>query len=196
MVACNTSVTKETEKEVVKVEIADLISNTDQYAADKIEVTAVVNHICKHGGKKMFLINQETEETIKVVPGENMAAFNSDLVGHKVSITGTIEKLVIDEAYLKEWEAELIAEAAEEKTHTHLGEGEHTHGENDSHNHNGENEQAEEGCSAEEGDPGTKEGMEDINNLRKQIAESETDRLVFYTIICEKVKAVETETAE
>ena len=182
LVACNTSVTKETEKKVVNVEIADLISNTDQYAEEKIEVTALVHHICSHGGKKMFLIDQVSEERIKVVPAENVAAFNKDLEGHQVTVIGAMEKLVIDEAYLKEWEAELMAEVAEEHDHDHAEGEEHHHG--------------EEGSKADQADQGIHiPAMESIANYRKEIEET-GKALVFYTVICEKIKTVEIETAE
>ena len=191
IVACNTTATQEAKTEEVKqetvqVEIADLISNTKTFAESKIEVTAIVNHVCSHGGKKMFLIDQATEETIKIIPGENMPAFNTDLVGHKVCVTGTIEKLVIDEAYLAEWESELLAEANhtdEEVEGKHAEEGEHKH--------------AETGSKADQADQGTHmEGMENIANLRKEIAESEQDFLVFYTVVCEKLEKIETTDSE
>lgn len=189
IVACNTTTSKEAKtdpvkQEIVKVEIADLISNTKVYAENKIEVNAIVNHVCQHGGKKMFLINKETEETIKIIPGKNMPAFNTDLVGHKVSVTGTIEKLVIDEAYLVEWESELIAakETEEEADHSEgetAEEGEHKH--------------AETGSKADQADQGThEEGMKSIADLRKQIAESEQNFIVFYTVVCEKLETIET----
>ncbi len=185
LVACNSTSTQNNAEQseiknskIVQVEIADLISNTKQFAENKIEVTALVNHVCSHGGKKLFLIDKATEETIKVIPGENVAAFNSDLVGHQVKIIGTIDQLIIDEAYLKEWEAELLAEANhadEDVEGEHAEEAEHKH--------------AETGSKADQADQGTHiEGMQNIADLRKEIAENDENFIVIYTVVCEKLK--------
>lgn len=195
MMACNSTATQEAKnekQETVQVKIADLISNTNVYAENTIKVSAIVKHVCEHGGKKMFLINKETEETIKIITGENMPAFNTDLVGYKVSVTGTIEKLVIDEAYLVEWESELIAAANETE------EAEHNHDAEEQHAEEGEHKHAETGSKADQADQGThEEGMKTIANYRKQISESEQDFIVFYTVVCEKLEKLEKiETAE
>lgn len=183
IVSCNTTSTQNKveqqsqaeQSQIVQVEIADLISNTKQYADNKIQVTAIVNHVCSHGGKKMFLIDKASDKTIKIIPGKNIAAFNTDLVGHKVNVIGTIDQLIIDEAYLKEWEAELIAEA------NHSDE-----------NIKGENKHVETGSKADQADQGTHiEGMQNIADLRQEIAESDEDFIVIYTVVCEKLKTKE-----
>ncbi|MDZ7742814.1 MAG: hypothetical protein U5Q03_14005 [Bacteroidota bacterium] len=102
-----------------------------------------------------------------------MESFNTDLVGSNVAVEGYIEELRIDEAYLTEWENELMMQAQE---------GEMEEGEHDGGGHEGSQmgEMADQGRHVE--------GMDQIENYRKQIKESGTDHLSFYSIVCTNYK--------
>jgi len=146
----------------VEVSIAEFISNTGDIVGKEIVIEGTVNHVCQHGGKRMFLIDTASQETVKVVTGENLASFNTDLEGTDVIVKGIVEELRIDEAYLVEWEKEL----AENETQEH-GDG---HGE------------GEKGEAADQGEHIA--AIEQIEKYRNQIAESGNDHLSFYSVIC------------
>ena len=184
IVSCGTSYEKsENNKSEEIAQAVDVtVMNFESKAADlvgkPINITATVNHVCQHGGKRMFLVAEGSEESIKVVPCEKLASFNTDLQGYTVKVSGIIEELIIDEEYLIEWENELAEEAEVEKSEIeHTGEG---HGEDSE----GEEEEMDENAEA----------LESIASYRQQIAESGTDHLSFYTIVCddyEKLDKVE-----
>lgn len=176
--ACNNPKTQESkqtaEVEITKVEVVNFEERAINLVDKKIEITATISHICKHGGKRMFLVDTETEESVKVVVGENMAAFNTDMEGNTIKVSGIVDELRIDEAYLLEWENEIKAEIEHEKS-----EAEHTGGGHVA------------GSKGEEADQGDHiSAMESIANYRKEIAESGTDHLSFFSIICEKYELV------
>jgi hypothetical protein len=176
--ACNNPETKDNTKskveEIAQVDVVNFEKMAVNLVGKKIEITATISHICKHGGKRMFLVDTETEESVKVVVGENMAAFNTDMEGNTVKVTGIVDELRIDEAYLLEWENEIQAEIEHEKS-----EAEHTGGGHVA------------GSKGEEADQGDHiSAIESIANYRKEIAESGTDHLSFFSIVCEKYELV------
>ena len=127
-----------------------------------IEVNGTVEHICRHGGQTMFLVSEDSDERIKVVPDEEIAAFNLDMEGSSILLTGVVEEQRVDENYLREWEEEIKAgsDAVSDK-----GEGDHL---------GGKVEDARD----------ISEDMEKINNLRAMIVESDTNYISFFSLVC------------
>ncbi len=172
--ACNNTKTQKNtqsnEETITKIKLVDFTQNINNLIDKRVEITAMVKHVCGHGGKRMFLADADTEESIKIVVGENMAAFNTDLEGSTVKVIGIVEELRIDETYLLEWESEIEHEKSDEM-------------------HDGDGHEAEsKGEEADQGDH--KSAIESIADYRKQIAESGTDHLSFYSIICEKYEVI------
>ncbi len=179
MMACNSAQKKSSEKEttaekLAKVEVASFNKEAVNYVNQKVEITAFVKHVCKHGGQRMFLADSESDESVKVIVGKG-AAFNTDLEGKTIHLIGMVEELRIDEKYLEEWENELKAEEEHEKSEAeHDGE-EHAHGE-----------------KAAAADLGQHIGDEEsIANFRKQIKESGKAYISFFSIVCESFKEVD-----
>lgn len=166
--------TKSTDVEITKVEHYNFEENAINLINKRIEITAMISHVCQHGGKKMFLVSKENEESIKVVLGENMASFKTDLVGNTVKVIGIVDELRIDEAYLVEWENEIKAEIEKAKTEAMNNSSGHVAGSKDE--------------EADQGDH--KDAEESIADYRKEIAESGTDHLSFFSIICEKYEVI------
>ncbi|GAB4319099.1 MAG: hypothetical protein Kow00127_11270 [Bacteroidales bacterium] len=144
--------------EIPVLTVAEFDSLAPEYVGKVVTVNGLVNHTCKHGGKRMFLVDEGTDASVKVEAGENVAAFDAEMEGSEVTVTGVVTETVIDAAYLDEWEQEVLAEGGEEmKIHDgdHKAEGEETEAE---------------------------ENMRKIENLRKMLAESGKDHLSFYAI--------------
>lgn len=178
-VSCENSTTKNTDntksEEVVidKITEVNLVDFDDKVAGlvgKKISISGTVDHICKHGGQKLFIVDTESEGRVKVTPDENIAAFNSELEGENIHIIGIVEEQRIDEDYLKEWEEEVKAGTEEEQ-----GEGIHVEGE-------GEMKHDEEGNNTED--------FEKINRLREMLAESGDDHLSFYSVLCVEYEVI------
>lgn len=171
-------------EEPVVVTIEDFDKQVAELVSKKIKVEGTVDHVCHHGGKRMFLVKENTDGRVKVVTGEEMPAFNIDLEGKDVVVIGIVDELIIDENYLSEWEKELMMKADEE-----FAEGEGV-GHGDGTGHDGTK-------MGEEADQGTHiPGMEQIEKYREMIAESGKDKLSFYSVICEKYEVKEENTVE
>ena len=197
--------------ELVTLAIVDFDNEAGNYVGKEVQISGLVNHTCKHGGKRMFIIDPETEQTVKIEAGENIASFDAELEGSEVIATGIINELIIDEAYLIEWEAEIeeemskataeeeteIAEAGDEVEHVEAGEeGEHAEAGEEGEHAEGEHEHAGGGLG-EKADMGEHiSGLEKIENYRNQIKESGEDHLSFYSIECISFEVIPLATEE
>ncbi len=159
-------------EEATIINLADFDTKAADYVGKKVKFKGIVDHVCTHGGQKLFVVDEGSDARIKVTPDDEIAAFNADLVGNKIMIEGIVEEQVVDEDYLREWEEEIKAGSADndKKDEKHLG---------------GKVEQGGENADVSQ-------EMEKVNNLRKMIKDSGTDHISFYSVVCSSYK-VDTE---
>ncbi|MEG1586467.1 MAG: hypothetical protein RR346_06295 [Bacteroidales bacterium] len=140
-----------------------VLTHAAQLQGKQVEIEGVCTHICKHGGRKIFLMGSDDTRTIRVEAGE-VRQFDQKCVNSIVRVKGILHEERIDEAYLQQWETSL-AQQTEKK-----------HGE------------SEAGCSTEKKARGeTANSSKDrIRQFRQRIAEQKEkngkDYLSFYHI--------------
>ncbi|MFA5420378.1 MAG: hypothetical protein WC341_18130 [Bacteroidales bacterium] len=158
--------------EIVLVSIADFDSVAGNYVGKQVKLEGTIDHICRHGGQRAFIVIPESGARVKITPDETIAAFNTELEGNQIVLVGMVEEQRIDEAYIKEWEEEIKAGAV--KTDD-KGEGSHL------------------GGNVEKGGEGADlaEEMEKVNNLRQELLDSGNDHLSFYSVKCSSYEVVE-----
>jgi len=166
MAACNTTVKTDAEEardQIPEVTVMELMENSDMYVNKPIMISGTIDHVCREGGKKMFLLDKENEKRIKITVGKDIPSFDVELEGSELLVTGVFQELVIDEDYLAKWEEELKSKHdALEEDHA----------------------QTEHGEMA---DQGTHVGdMQQIDSYREQLEESGEDHISFYSIECKK----------
>jgi hypothetical protein len=101
------------------VTLADFKANAETLVGKEIILEGTVIHVCKHGGQKMFITADDPDVRVKITPGEEMAAFETELEGSDVKVIGVVEAI----------EAEVIGEG------THAEEGEEHEEDEDHVNH-------------------------------------------------------------
>jgi hypothetical protein len=151
----------------VQITVSDFLTKASELAGKEVIIKGTVSHTCKHGGKRMFIYGDNPDETVEITAGENIASFNAELEGSEVNVQGVLMELVVDEAYLNEWESEVKLESG---TEHEIHDGQH---------------------SSVSADSVKIEKLEKINNYRKQIAESGKDHLSFYSIECKSFEVVQ-----
>ncbi len=159
------------------MDLSNFNDKAESLIGKQVILNGMIDHVCKHGGQKMFIVNENGDARIKITTGENMAAFNTELIGETLMVVGVIDEHRIDEEYLREWEEELIAGVDEDEEHSEKGEPLHM-GE-----HGGEG-------NAEETEENPE--MKQINEYRQQIAESGKDYISFFSVTCIEYEVVET----
>ena len=162
------------ESVIAEVNIHDLLADSEAFLGKSVSIKGTVDHVCEHGGQRMFVIETASEGRVKVTPNENIAAFKTDLEGQSIKLIGIVEEQRIDEDYLKEWEEEIMADVdmGDDK-----GEGSHLGG------------NTEKGGS----DADIDEEMEKVNKLRQKIAESGRGYLAYYSVLCSEYEVMDME---
>ena len=159
--------TETTENPVVTIDSFLVIAG--DYVGKELSVKGTADHVCKHGGKRIKLISTTSGESIHGEASESMGAFDAEIEGSDVLITGIVTETKIDSAYVDEWEAK-EKEAIEK--------------------------------DEEEADMEHKQGvdhhakLDEINEYRKQIAESEKGYISFYALEVSKYKKCSSEATD
>ena len=148
------------------VTLDQLVSSTGDYVSKTIRVSGTVDHVCKHGGKKMFIVGADPSQRFKITASNAIGSFDVALEGSDVTVVAVVEEQRVDEAYLTNWEQELAEQEGAE-----LAEEEHHEGEHAGDEHAPKRDEAKEKSSAQK----------NIDQLREQVCESETGYLSFYS---------------
>jgi hypothetical protein len=84
-------------------------------------IEGTVFHICKHGGKRMFLVGETDSLRVEITTGPTIAKFDETLAGSRVRVFGTLREERIDAKYLNEWEAEVNKPEESQSVGIHTG---------------------------------------------------------------------------
>jgi hypothetical protein len=148
----------------VELTIAEFNANSKEFVGKTLVLTGTVDHVCKHGGKKMFIMGEDPEDRVKIEAGET-GAFDVALEGSDVRVEGIVIEMRVDEAYLDNWEEESCSEDSKE-----IGKGVHAEGESADHDAEHQKEQDE--------------TLAKIEKLRKKLAECGEEYLGYYHLEC------------
>ncbi|NOQ26847.1 MAG: hypothetical protein GQ564_15915 [Bacteroidales bacterium] len=107
------------EKEVAIITVDYLNPNIQSYIDKNIVVAGIVNHVCSHGGKRMFIMGEDPDMVIKITPNDNIGVFEKELEGSLVFVTGTVKELQINEDYVANLEKEVESGSDNEAIHDH-----------------------------------------------------------------------------
>jgi hypothetical protein len=174
-VGCNNAELKmDTESESIGLTVTEFKQRAEEFAGETVIVKGLVNHACRHSGKRMFIVDPETSEGLRVDAGKIVAGFDNSLEGSMVLVTGVVMERRIDEAYLNEWEAEVHEECAAEQAY------------NEAEIANVEN-----GEETEEQENESSEDLERISRLRQQVLESEKGYISFFHLECTSYEVIE-----
>ncbi len=173
--SCNNTQNNTSEKEntentnVTQLSISDFMTLTDKYVNKEISIQGIVGHVCKHSGKRMFIIGQNSEQRVKIVTGKDINSFDISLEGKKVKVQGIVNEQIVDENYLSKWEDEILKENSDNlKIH-----------------------EGKEGHENSSVDAEKTENLGKIKAFREQLKEKNIDHLSFYSVECNKLEVIE-----
>jgi hypothetical protein len=167
IVACNQG-TKETatgqKNDTTHLAVLTFNNQADSCIDKPVIIEGTVLHLCKHGGKRMFLVDGTDSIRVEVTAGPAIVKFDEALLGSRVRVFGTLKEERIDAKYLNEWEAEVKKPEENHNVGVHSGAKGHE-------------------------DQGVSEKLEQINALRADLKNSGKDHLSNFSI--EAVKFIE-----
>ena len=92
--------------------VGELMENISQNVDKNVVVTGFVAHVCKHGGERLHLASDSSNQKIRVESGNNISHFENSLKGSDIAIKGKVKQKIIDSAYLSKREKELKSQEA------------------------------------------------------------------------------------
>jgi hypothetical protein len=160
IVACNTGNKEEANKNVsdtTKVSVLTFLQQADSLIEKPVIIEGTVLHTCKHGGKRLFLVDGNDSIRVEVTAGPSITSFDESIVGSRIRISGLLKEERIDAKYLNDWENEVKKPAENHKVGVHTGAKGHE-------------------------DQGLNEKLEQINALREELKNSGKDHLSNFSI--------------
>ena len=153
--------------QVVEINLAEFKTKAPELVGKEIAFTGLVDHTCKHSGKRMFLVDKNSDATLKVEAGKNFSRFDEKLTGNMVKVIGLVKEKKVDMDYLNKWEKDILNKIESNKN-LHLG----TH-------ENGEKQEDE-----------AQETLNKIKELKKKLQNSGKEYLSFYSVECVSYKVI------
>jgi len=101
--ACNQTAQKEGESQTERAEkiltasIEELVSSPADYKDKEVAITGMVTHVCRHGGQKCFVLAEDGESQIRLVPSGKIDEFKIELEGSTVAFKGTFKVMSPEE---------------------------------------------------------------------------------------------------
>ena len=77
----------------------------------EVEIQGMVVHVCKHGGKKMFIIGENPDMRVKITASEKVSVFDPELEGSTVHVVGIVEPMESEDVAAEEAASEPSADA-------------------------------------------------------------------------------------
>ena len=98
-----TSALEETPNEITLLAIGEFDAKAGEFVDQEVMVEGIVDHVCKHGGKKLFLVSDDGDLHV-----ESDERFDEALTGSEVVVKGIVREFRIDEAYCLKMEDDNI----------------------------------------------------------------------------------------
>jgi hypothetical protein len=95
----NSATTESTEVEqIVSATIEELLATPADYDGKEVAVSGMVTHVCRHGGQKCFILAEDGETQMRIVPGGGIDEFKLELEGSTIAFKGVFRVLNAAEA--------------------------------------------------------------------------------------------------
>lgn len=124
-VACNQTSKENSAKsesaeveQIVSATIEELLATPADYDGKEVAVSGMVTHVCKHGGQKCFILAEDGETQMRIVPGGDIDEFKVELEGSTVAFKGVFRVLNAVETAEHVEDHDSKAHHAEEMSHS------------------------------------------------------------------------------
>lgn len=98
LAACQTNQENNKEQKLLnqipEINISDFETEAASFVGKEVKVKGIVDHVCKHGGKKLLLVADSANVHV-----ESDRRFDETIVGNEVTVIGKVKEFRVDEAY-------------------------------------------------------------------------------------------------
>jgi hypothetical protein len=100
--------TEELVMETPLLAIAEFDTKAGDFVSKEVKVQGIVDHVCKHGGKKLLLVTDDGNVHVT-----SDTRFEEELIGSEIALNGVVVEERIDEAYCLKMEEDNIKSHSE-----------------------------------------------------------------------------------
>ena len=114
LISCKTETKEVSETKVPEIPmlaIGEFDEKAGEFVNEEIQIKGIVDHVCKHGGKKILMVSDEGD--VHVTSDER---FDENLTGSEITLTGIVVEERIDESTCLQMEENYIKSHSEGKT--------------------------------------------------------------------------------
>lgn len=124
-VSCNQTAKKEgVDPEAVKTEkivsatIVEILAAPADYKDKEVAISGMVTHVCRHGGQKCFIVGEDGETQMRIVPGGEIDEFKVEIEGSTIAIKGIFRVLNAEQAEEHQEDHDSKEQHSEEQSHS------------------------------------------------------------------------------
>jgi len=85
-------------EKIVSATVEELLANPSEYEGLQVAISGKVTDVCRHGGQDCFVLSEDGETQIRIVPGGDIDEFKIDLEGSVVAFKGVLKVLAPGQA--------------------------------------------------------------------------------------------------
>jgi hypothetical protein len=89
--------------EVPTIKVGEFDGIAGKYVDKEVKVKGIVDHVCRHGGKRILLVDDDSDLHI-----DSETRFDDELMGSEIVVTGIVREFRVDEAYCLKMEEDNI----------------------------------------------------------------------------------------
>ena len=83
---------------IVAASIPELLETPAEYQDKEVAISGMVTHVCRHGGQKCFVVADDGETQIRIVPGGDIDEFKVEIEGSTIAVKGVFRILNAEQA--------------------------------------------------------------------------------------------------
>lgn len=117
----NANLKNKTER-TIYLSVNQLYGMVDSLAGKIVNVSGMIEHVCKHGGKRFKIIGTEGFQELKIELGSKFSPFEPTAVGSTAKIVGLLTPNEMNAEMVKEWEEKMKKNHEGEEGSTHFKE--------------------------------------------------------------------------
>ncbi|MFH1320012.1 MAG: hypothetical protein ABII90_05075 [Bacteroidota bacterium] len=91
------------ESDIPVIALGEFNAKAGDFVDKQVQVTGIVDHLCKHGAKRLLLVSDDADVHV-----DSEERFDEALSGSEITVTGIVREFRVDEAYCLKMEDDNI----------------------------------------------------------------------------------------
>ncbi|TAJ11907.1 hypothetical protein DMA11_14900 [Marinilabiliaceae bacterium JC017] len=100
--------------------VESLLEQADKLSGQTVNVSGIIEHVCKHGGKRFKILSTDGSQELKIELGESFDAIGADIIGYTTMVTGILIPNNMDAEMVKAWKKKAKKNHAGEEDTEHF----------------------------------------------------------------------------